>query len=197
MMCNRSMQHRHWQRIAEVTGIHSLDIEADDFRLRHIMDLPLLEHKEDIEDICIAAVKERDIEGKLKQVESDWRMQEFSFAQFKLRGELLLKGDRIQEVISLLEDSLMLLSSLMSNRFVIDLICMENSLCFVIRYNVPFRKQIQKWVKDLTDTNEIIENWLRVQNLWVYLMKLSLLAEILLNSYHRKRNVFFRLINPG
>jgi dynein heavy chain len=116
MMSNRSMQHRHWQRIAEVTGVRSLDVEADDFRLRNIMDLPLLQFKEDIEDICIAAVKERDIEAKIKQVESDWKTQEFNFAQFKLRGELLLKGDRIQEVISVLEDSLMLLSSLMSNR---------------------------------------------------------------------------------
>jgi dynein heavy chain len=118
-MSNRAMQYRHCQRIAEVTSAHYLDIEADDFRLRNVMDLPLLQYKEDIEDICIAAVKERDIEAKLKQVESDWKSQEFNFAQFKIRGELLLKGDRIQEVISLLEDSLMLLGSLMSNRFVI------------------------------------------------------------------------------
>jgi dynein heavy chain len=117
-MSHRVMQQRHWQRIADVTGVRNLDVEAEDFRLRNIMDLPLLEYKEDIEDICIAAVKERDIEAKLKQVESDWKMQEFNFAQFKARGELLLKGDRIQEVISLLEDSLMLLGSLMSNRFV-------------------------------------------------------------------------------
>uniref|UniRef100_A0A8C0UWX5 Dynein heavy chain 5, axonemal-like n=1 Tax=Cyanistes caeruleus TaxID=156563 RepID=A0A8C0UWX5_CYACU len=151
MMKNKAMLSRHWEKIAQVTG-HHFDVDSENFTLKNVMDAPLLKHKEDIEDICISAVKEKDIEAKLKHIISEWSTYAFSFSQFKTRGELLLKGSDISEKIALVEDSLMMLGSLMSNR-----------------YNAPFKSTIQQWVQKLTNTAEIIENWITVQNLWIYL----------------------------
>ena len=60
----------------------------------------------------------------------------------------------------------MVLGSLLSNRFVIINILTIKAI--FLRYNAPFRNQIQKWVTDLSNTNEILERWLLVQNMWVY-----------------------------
>jgi dynein heavy chain len=131
-MSNPSMLPRHWKRIADTTG-KELDVDNENFQLRGIMEADLLSSKEEIEDICIAAVKEQDIEAKLKQVINEWSGHEVTFSTFKTRGELLINAADVGELMTLMEDSLMVLGSLMSNR-----------------YNAPFKPEIQKWVRNLS-----------------------------------------------
>ncbi|GFR77163.1 dynein heavy chain 8, axonemal, partial [Elysia marginata] len=161
LMANKAMQGRHWQRIQnvanykfdfDVTSDAPMDQVMENVHLKDIMNAPLLPVKDDVEDICISAVKEKDIEAKLRQVMADWTNRVLTFMNFKSRGELLLKPADTMETIGLLEDSLMILSSLMSNR-----------------YNAPYKSKIQTWTNNLSVTADILEQWIVVQNLWVYL----------------------------
>ena len=151
MMSNKAMQRRHWDAIMNVAKIQ-LSLDPEMFYVKNLLEAPLVAHQEDIEDICTSAVKEADIELKLKSTVSDWEDKIFTLGQFKTRGNLVLKPSATAEIISQMEDSLMTLSSLMGNR-----------------YNAPFKPAIQTWVQNLSTASEVIENWLMVQNLWIYL----------------------------
>jgi len=156
-MASPTMLDRHWKRISDTCGGYVFDVKNESFELRGIMDAPILKNKEDIEDICIASIKEQDIDEKLRGVVKDWDIasptaHSISFKVFKSRGELKVDTAELGELVGLMEDSLMVLSSLMSNR-----------------YNPPFKAEIQKWVRNLSDSTEIVEKWMIVQNLWEYL----------------------------
>jgi dynein heavy chain len=151
MMSNKALQSRHWDQIMKLTNT-KFNLDPDLFYMRHLMDAPLLDSREDIEEISVAAVKEADIEAKLKAVVAEWDEKVFVFAQFKNRGNIVMKPAATAEIIAAMEDSLMTLGSLMSNR-----------------YNAPFKATIQQWVHNLSTASEVIENWLSVQNLWIYL----------------------------
>ena len=37
------------------------------------------------------------------------------------------------------------------------------------RYSAPFRDQVQGWIVKLSTVSEVIEQWLIVQNMWMYM----------------------------
>ncbi len=45
-------------------------------------------------------------------------------------------------------------------------------VCVVLctrRYSAPFREEVQGWIIKLSTVSEIIEQWLMVQNMWMYM----------------------------
>lgn len=154
-MSHPAIKPRHWTSIADVThteGVRRIIDDPDNFRLKELLAAPLLPSAEDIEDICNAAVKETDIEEKLAGIRAQWQEQAFTFAEYKSRGLVTLRPADTSELIVMLEDSQMLLSSLVSNR-----------------YNKPFKDEIVAWVKRLSTLDEILSLWLSVQQAWIYL----------------------------
>ncbi|EUB61781.1 Dynein heavy chain 5, axonemal [Echinococcus granulosus] len=152
MFRNPAVKSRHWAVISQITGQPNIDPEADSMlSAKVIIDLPIGPgdgaKRVAVEDVCMGATREKEIEVKLQRVAQDWEEQEFILTTFKNRGELLFKGSRIAEIQSLLEDSLMTLTSLSNSR----------------------QDQIAKWVNNLTTVNEVLDYWVKVQSLWVYL----------------------------
>ena len=37
------------------------------------------------------------------------------------------------------------------------------------RYSAPFRDEVQGWIIKLSTVSEIVEQWLMVQNMWMYM----------------------------
>lgn len=151
LMTDKALKERHWNRLNKLLE-SDFDVASPKFTLGMLLSAPILENKEDVEDICVGAVKELDIEAKLKQVIIDWSVVNLQLGPFKTRGDLTLKGGETNEIIAGLEDSLMIMNSLVANR-----------------YNAPFKKDIMLWLGKIVSTSEILEKWLIVQNLWMYL----------------------------
>jgi dynein heavy chain len=68
------------------------------------------------QDICVAAIKEREIEINLQRVIAEWNLHTFKLATYKSRGELLLRVDTTNNILTMLEDSLIILMSMLNSR---------------------------------------------------------------------------------
>jgi dynein heavy chain len=150
-LAHKSIRERHWADLQTITGC-KFNLAEDAFKLQHLLDANLLARREDVEDLCTAAVKEEAIETKLKAVAEQWAQEIFTFADHKSRGPVVLKPSDTSELMERLEDSLMTLGSMATNR-----------------YAAPFRTEVQDWISKLSTASETIEQWLTVQNMWMYM----------------------------
>jgi len=64
----------------------------------------------------------------------------------------VVQASETAELVEKLEDSQMTLGSMASNR-----------------YSAPFREDVNGWITKLSTVSEIVEQWLMVQSMWMYM----------------------------
>jgi dynein heavy chain len=156
-----SMRPRHWEAVAQCTtgNPRSLPVYEATFSLAQLLATPLVEHKEEVEEICDLADKQLAIEIKLKALSARWDVERFIFSEWKNRGIPVLQG--VLAVVEELEASQMDLQTILASRAV-----------------APFREQAAELLKTLSDTSETLELWLKVQLMWSSLEGVFLSGDI-------------------
>jgi len=162
-MSNPSMRPRHWDAISLKTGTKFEMEKFHELKLKKVLESNLLQHREDIEEICDGAEKQLSIEVKLQEIEAHWAKAEFNFGPWKERGfpEVILKGDTVTEIVEQLEEAQANLIQMLTQKHV-----------------TPFRDQANSWLRKLSDVNETLDSWVRVQLLWMSLEAVFLGGDI-------------------
>ena len=150
-LASLAMRDRHWEQLQEITG-KPLDMAEDTFKLGDLLNGNLLPHLEEIEELTGGASKEAQVETKLAQIELDWEDSNFVFNEFKNKGECVLDAAATGELVEKLEDSQMALGSMATNR-----------------YSAPFKDAVVEWTAKLSTVGDVVEMWLVVQNMWIYM----------------------------
>jgi len=91
--------------VIQVVVICKAQVEVtDDFPgalpLSEILQIDMVAHKEEVEEITDGADKQRKIEKELKEISSKWQEQSFNFQEWKGRGISILKGKRAMLMMS-------------------------------------------------------------------------------------------------
>ncbi|XP_030850579.1 dynein heavy chain 8, axonemal isoform X3 [Strongylocentrotus purpuratus] len=150
-LASKEIRNRHWLQVMGVTG-SSFQLEANVFKLCHILDIGLIPHQAEIEEICHCASKELELEVKLRVTEEEWTEQVMTFTDYKRRGPIYLEKDSMEHLLEQLENAQAVLANMLTSRFV-----------------GPLREEAAGWAEKLRGVGEVLEQWLEVQDLWQYL----------------------------
>ncbi|XP_068137634.1 dynein axonemal heavy chain 5-like isoform X2 [Hyperolius riggenbachi] len=146
---SKEIRNRHWLQVMSVTG-SAFPLEANVFKVSHLLDLGLLKFQDQLISIAKAAKKEMDLEIKMRKVEEEWSEQVLSFKPYKNKV-LLVKEDSML-LLEELEDARVLLAQMLTSKE-ID----------------PLREEATTWAEKLKNVSDVLDLWIEVQELWQHL----------------------------
>lgn len=148
-----SIRPRHWEEIIQMTN-EDIPFASETFNLSQLLSVPLLQFKDDIEDITESADKQLKLEKQLNEdITLHWDTAELEIKTWKGVDVPCTLGGNIQDIQEKLEEHVVALNQMNA-----------------MRYVTPFKSVVTEKIGLLSDVQDIIEKWLKVQNLWTNLV---------------------------
>jgi len=144
---NPGMRARHWETLSKDIN---MDLNfTDSVTLDTVLnEMKLPEYMKQISTCGDLASKEYMIEKTLIEMKEGWKEIDLDLIEYRDSGTFVLKG---------LDDTLQHLD---------DNIIMAQSLAFS-PFKGPFADEIEQWEKDLVMTQEVLDEWIACQRLWM------------------------------
>lgn len=160
-MAKPSIQDRHWDEVCEIIK-HDIPYTSENFMLKDLLDVKLLDRQEDIEEITENADKQLKLQQQLEdEICKTWDDLELEIKNWKGVDAPCTLGGNIQEVQEKLEEHLNNLNQMNA-----------------MKYVTPFKTQVTDKIAQLSDVSDIIEKWLKVQTLWTNLVSVFTSGDI-------------------
>jgi len=159
-----SIRNRHWDEVIELVK-QDIPYESETFTLSQLFKCPLLQFREEIEEITESADKQLKLEKTLKdEIIAHWEDAELQIKTWKGVDAPCTLGGNILDIQEKLEEHLNNLNQMNA-----------------MKYVTPFKTEVTDRIALLSDVSDVIEKWLKTQTLWTNLVSVFTSGDIARN----------------
>ncbi|KAJ3342024.1 Dynein heavy chain 7, axonemal [Gonapodya sp. JEL0774] len=145
---NPGLRERHWAQMSRIVGAEITP--NGDTNLTKILEMNIQQYLSQFETISDAASKEFSLQKTLAKMHDDWEPLVFNCVDYRDTGTKILSA--LDEVQALLDDQIVKVQTCRGSPFV-----------------KPIEEEVKAWESTLTNVQDVIDAWLKVQATWLYL----------------------------
>eukprot|EP01028_Stygiella_incarcerata_P004265 TRINITY_DN1920_c0_g2_i1.p1 TRINITY_DN1920_c0_g2~~TRINITY_DN1920_c0_g2_i1.p1 ORF type:complete len:4143 (+),score=1128.32 TRINITY_DN1920_c0_g2_i1:148-12576(+) len=142
------LRDRHWEEISEVAG--ETIYPSEEMTLTNLLSLKLLDKMDQIQDISDVASKEYRLERALDKMQTEWKPVAFELLAYRDTGTHILRG--LDDIQNLLDDHIVKTQAMRGDPNI-----------------KAIEERVRSWEEKLKSVQEILDEWLKCQGVWLYL----------------------------